>query len=59
MGFKDKFVGDNTGNVSIKVQCTGCERITVVRIPSGKSFEKWNEKTTCSLCGGKKCWKKF
>jgi len=59
MGFKDLFVGDKTGNVSIKVKCTGCERVTVVRIPSGKTFEKWNEKATCSLCGGKSCWEKY
>lgn len=59
MGFKDMFVGDKTGNVSIKVKCTGCERVTVVRIPSDKTIEKWNEKATCSHCGGASCWKKF
>lgn len=59
MGFKDRFVGDNTGNISVKVQCTGCSRITVVRIPSGKSFEKWNEKAKCSICDASKCWKEF
>jgi len=59
MGFKDFFVNDNTGNVSVKVQCTGCKRITTVRIPSGKSFEKWNEKAKCSICGASKCWEKF
>ncbi|HEY5736350.1 MAG TPA: hypothetical protein VIS47_07310 [Nitrosopumilus sp.] len=59
MGFKDFFVNDKTGNVSVKVQCTGCQRITTVRIPSGKSFEKWNEKAKCSICGAAKCWEKF
>ena len=59
MGFKAFFVNDNTGNVSIKVKCTGCQRITTVRIPSGKSFEKWNEKAKCSICGAAKCWEKF
>ncbi len=59
MGFGDKFVGDATGNISVKVQCTGCQRITVVRIPSGKSFDKWNEKTKCTLCDAAKCWVKF
>jgi len=29
-----------------------------VKIPSGKSFEKWNEKATCSQCNGINCWKK-
>ena len=33
--------------LSFKVQCTGCSRITVVKIPSGKSFEKWNKDTKC------------
>jgi hypothetical protein len=59
MGFNDIFVGNKTGNVSVKVQCTGCQRITVVKIPSGKSFDKWNEKAKCTLCGAKKCWEKF
>ena len=59
MGFGDRFVGNKLGSVSIKVQCTGCQRITVVRLPPGKSFEKWNEKATCSVCNGSKCWKKF
>ena len=58
MGFKDWFVDDKTGNTSLKVQCTGCSRITVVKIPSGKSFEKWNEKATCSQCNGINCWNK-
>ncbi len=56
MGFLDRFVGNNVGNVPIKVQCTGCQRITVVKIPSAKTFEKWNEKATCSQCGAAKCW---
>jgi hypothetical protein len=51
--------GNETSNVSVKVQCTGCKRITTVRIPSDKTIEKWNEKATCSLCGGKSCWEKY
>ena len=58
MGFKDLFVDDKTGNYSVKVKCTGCERITVVKIPSGKSFEKWNEKTNCSQCNADSSWVK-
>jgi hypothetical protein len=58
MGFKDWFVDENTGNTSVKVQCTGCQRITVVKIPSNKTFEKWNEKAKCSQCDAKKCWNK-
>lgn len=58
MGFKDLFVGGDGGNVSIKVQCTGCQRITVVKIPSGKDFAKWNEKASCSHCHGTNCWQK-
>jgi hypothetical protein len=50
MGFKDWFVDDNTGNYSVKVQCIGCQRVTVVKIPSGKTFEKWSEKTKCGQC---------
>lgn len=58
MGFKDWFVDDKTGNASVKVQCTGCKRITVVKIPSGKSFEKWNNDTKCGQCNVKNCWTK-
>ena len=56
MGFKDWFVDDKTGNSSLKVQCTGCKRITVVKIPTGKSFEKWNKDTKCGQCNVKNCW---
>jgi rRNA maturation endonuclease Nob1 len=59
MGFKDRFTGNETSNVSVKVQCTGCKRITTVRIPSDKTIEKWNEKAICSICGGKSCWEKY
>jgi hypothetical protein len=59
MGFKDWFVEDKTGNSSLKVQCTGCSRITVVKIPSGKSFEKWNKDTKCGQCNGINCWNKL
>lgn len=58
MGFKDLFVNDKTGNYSVKVKCTGCERITVVKIPSGKSFEKWNKKAMCSQCNADSSWVK-
>ena len=56
MGFKDWFVDENAGNTSVKVQCTGCQRITVVRIPSNKTFEKWNEKAKCSQCNTSGSW---
>ena len=59
MGFGDRFVGDNTGNALVKVQCSGCQRITTVKIPNGKSFEKWNEKTKCGDCGASRCWVEF
>lgn len=59
MGFKDWFVDDDSGNASVKVQCTGCQRITVVKIPSSKPFEKWNEKAQCSQCNGTNCWTKL
>ncbi len=52
MGFKNWFVDDNSGNYSVKVQCTGCQRITVVKIPSSKTFEKWSEKSKCGQCSG-------
>ena len=58
MGFKDLFVGGNSGNVPIKVKCTGCERITVVKIPSDKDFAKWNEKASCGHCHATNCWQK-
>ncbi len=58
MGFKDWFVNDNTGNISVKVQCTGCNRVTVVKIPSGKSFEKWNKDAKCSQCNASSSWVK-
>ncbi len=59
MGFKDRFIGNEISNVSVKVKCTGCQRITVVKIPPGKAFDKWNEKANCTICGAKKCWEKF
>ena len=59
MGFGDRFVGDNTGNALVKVQCSSCQRITTVKIPNGKSIEKWNEKAKCGICNAAKCWKKF
>jgi len=59
MGFGDRFVGNKIQNESVKVQCTGCQRITVVKIPPGKAFDKWNEKAKCTICGAEKCWKKF
>ena len=58
MGFKDLFVGGDSGNVSVKVRCTKCERITVVRIPSGRDFAKWNEKAGCGHCNATGCWKR-
>ena len=58
MGFKDLFVGGDGENVSVKVQCSGCQRITVVKIPSNKDFAKWNEKASCGQCGAKQCWSK-
>ena len=36
MGFKDWFVDENTGNTSVKVQCTGCQRITVEKFHQTK-----------------------
>ena len=59
MGFKDWFMGDDQGAVPVKVQCTSCNRITVVKIPSSKTFEKWNEKTECGDCNNSNCWKKL
>ena len=59
MGFKDWFMGDDTGATSVKVQCTSCNRITVVKIPSSKSFEKWNESTTCGHCNSTNSWTKL
>jgi hypothetical protein len=59
MGFTDRFVGDKPGNAPIKVKCTGCDRVTVVKIPSGKSFEKWNSKAKCEQCDATKCWVKL
>lgn len=59
MGFGDRFVGNKIQNESVKVQCTGCQRITVVKIPPGKPFDKWNEKAKCTICGASKCWEKF
>ena len=56
MGFKDRFVDDKSGNYSVKIQCTGCNRITVVKIPSSKTFEKWREGTSCGQCNAKDCW---
>jgi len=56
MGFKDWFVDDSTGNESVKVQCSGCNRVTVVKIPSGKSFEKWNKDTKCGQCNASSSW---
>jgi len=56
MGLKDWFVEDKTGNSSVKVQCTGCKRITVVKISNGTSFEKWNKNTKCGQCNVKNCW---
>ena len=58
MGFKDRFVGNDSGNVPIKIKCTGCERVTVVIISPDK-FEKWNSKSKCTECGGTKCWVKL
>ncbi len=57
-GFNDIFVGNKTGNVSVKVKCTGCKRITVVKIPAGKRLINEMRKQ-CTLCGAKKCWEKF
>ena len=58
MGFKDLFVGGNSENIPVKVQCTGCQRITVVKIPSNKPFAKWNEKASCGHCNATNCWQK-
>jgi len=54
MGFKNWFVNNNTGNYSVKVQCTGCNRVTVVKIPSGRTFEKWREAVKCGQCNATK-----
>ena len=56
MGFKDLFVGDNTGNYSAKVKCTICNRITVVKIPQGKTVEKWSKSTKCGQCNASDSW---
>jgi len=52
------FVGGNEGNIPVKVKCTGCQRITVVKIPSDKDFAKWNAKSSCGQCGATNCWQK-
>ena len=56
MGFKDKFVDGKSGNYSVKIQCTECRRVTVVKIPSRKTFEKWSEGISCGQCNAKNCW---
>ena len=33
--------------------------ITVVKIPSNKTFEKWNEKSGYGHCSETNCWQKF
>jgi len=50
MGFKDWFVDEKTGNYPVKVKCTGCNRVTVVKVPSNKTFEKWSNATKCGQC---------
>jgi hypothetical protein len=57
MGFKDWFVDEKSGNYSVKIQCIGCKRITVVKIPASKTFEKWSEKSKCGQCSGS--WEKL
>jgi len=49
MGFKDWFVDENIGNYPVKAKCR-CNRVTVVKIPSSKTFEKWNNATKCGQC---------
>ncbi len=58
MGFKDLFTGNDTGNYSLKVTCTSCDRITVVKIPNGKTFEKWSKNAKCENCNISS-WEKF
>lgn len=58
MGIKDWMMGDKTGNESVKVKCTSCNRFTVVKISHSKSFEKWNSETKCGQCNTGNCWEK-
>jgi hypothetical protein len=51
MGFKDWFMNDDTGKTYVaKVRCTNCNRITTVKIPHEKTFEKWSEHAKCGDC---------
>ena len=44
-------MNDDTGKTYVaKVRCTNCNRITTVKIPHEKTFEKWSEHAKCGDC---------
>ncbi len=59
MGFKGWFMGDNTGkSYAVKVMCTNCSRVIVVKISQGKTFEKWSKRAKCGNCDTTDSWKR-
>ncbi len=60
MGFKDWFMEDKSRETySVKVTCTNCNRVTVVKIPQGKTIEEWSKHTKCGDCNTKDSWVKM